>query len=231
MIRCIVVDDEPIARGGMAEHISQVPFLHLSATCKNALEASSALQEIDVDLIFLDIQMPQINGIDFVKTLSHPPLVVFTTAYPQYALDGFELDVLDYLLKPVSFNRFLKAAHKAQDYIKRMTVQTDDYFFLKVNQRLEKIKTADVLYVEGMSNYVVVHTAGKKYVAYLTFKGIQEQLSQQHFIRVHKSYLVNMASVDAVDGMEILIGKMKIPIGKAFREDVIKAVDTRLFKR
>lgn len=235
MIRCLVVDDEPIARKGMIEHVEQVDFLSLIAECKNAIEAANWLQKESVDLIFLDIQMPKLTGIDFLKTLSQPPLVVFTTAYPQYAIEGFELDILDYLLKPVSFSRFLKAAMKAQDVFQKNTQVLHsgaaDFFFVKVNQKLEKIRTAEIIYIESMSNYVVIHTSQRKYMVYLTFKGIEEKLPGELFLRIHKSYIVNIQAIDAIDASEISIGTLKLPLGKSYRDEIIKKIETRLFRR
>jgi DNA-binding LytR/AlgR family response regulator len=156
MINCLVVDDEPIARKGMLEHIKQVDFLNCVAECRSAVEATQWMQAKKIDLLFLDIQMPKLTGIDFVKNLVAPPLVIFTTAYPEYAVEGYELDILDYLLKPVSFSRFYKASVKAYDYLnlksKYEINNQEDYFFIKCNQKIEKIKIYDVRYIEGMSN-------------------------------------------------------------------------------
>ncbi len=235
MIKCLVVDDEPIARKGIIEHIEQVDFLSVVAECKNGVDAAILLKSESIDLIFLDIQMPQLNGIDFLKSLTHPPLVIFTTAYPQYAIEGFDLDVLDYLLKPISFSRFFKATLKAKEFIQKQSqivVQDNaDYFFVKVNQKLEKIKTADVFYIESMSNHVIIHTALRKYVAYLTFKGIEEKLPSDSFFRIHKSYIVNVQRIDAIDANEILMGTLKLPLGKSYRDEILKKIETRLFKR
>lgn len=234
MINCLVVDDEPIARQGLLEHIVQIDFLHPVAECMDAVEAAVWLKKKQVDLIFLDIQMPKLTGIDFLRNLSSPPLVIFTTAYPEYAIEGYELDVLDYLLKPISFSRFLKAALKAQDYLlktKRGTSNTEDYFFIKSNQKLEKIKMEDVLYVEGMSNYIVIHTKQKKYIAYLTFKGIEEKLPQEMFIRTHKSFLVSINAIQTIDINEVKLENFSIPISKTYRDEVINRIGDRLFRR
>ncbi|CAN5256314.1 LytTR family DNA-binding domain-containing protein [soil metagenome] len=233
MINCLVVDDEPIARQGLMEHIQEIDFLSLVAECKNAVEASSWLQKKNIDLIFLDIQMPKLTGIDFLKNLTAPPLVIFTTAYPEYAIQGFELDVLDYLLKPISFSRFLKASLKAQDYLQKSKKEnvSDDYFFIKCNQKLEKIKMQDVLYIEGMSNYIIVHTQQKKYVAYLTFKGIEEKLPQHLFIRIHKSFLVSVNAIQTIDVNEVRLENCSLPVSKSYREEVIERIGDRLFKR
>ncbi|MEP6845073.1 MAG: LytTR family DNA-binding domain-containing protein, partial [Panacibacter sp.] len=180
------------------------------------------------------IQMPKLTGIDFLKNLSAPPLVIFTTAYPEYAIQGFELDVLDYLLKPISFSRFLKAALKAQDYLlkyKRGSATNEDFFFIKSNQKLEKIEMADVMYIEGMSNYIIVHTKQKKYVAYLTFKGMEEKLPSDLFIRIHKSFLVSVNAIQTIDSHEVKLETCSLPISKSYREEVINRIGERLFKR
>ncbi|MEP7318888.1 MAG: LytTR family DNA-binding domain-containing protein, partial [Panacibacter sp.] len=198
------------------------------------VEAATWLQKKPIDLIFLDIQMPKLTGIDFLKNLSAPPLVIFTTAYPEYAIEGYELDVLDYLLKPISFSRFLKAALKAQDYVlknKRGLHVSDDYFFIKSNQKLEKINMADVLYIEGMNNYIVVHTKQKKHIAYLTFKGIEEKLPQHLFVRTHKSFLVSINAIQTIDTNEVTLETGTLPISKSYRDEVIGRIGERLFKR
>lgn len=234
MINCLVVDDEPIARQGLLEHIQQIDFLNAVAECKDALEAATCLQRFQVDLIFLDIQMPRLNGIDFLKNLPSPPLVVFTTAYPEYAIEGYELDVLDYLLKPISFSRFLKTAMKAQDYLlreRRKEQTAEDFFFIKANQKLEKINMTDVLYVEAMSNYIIVHTKQKKYIAYLTFKGIEEKLPSKLFVRIHKSFLVSINAIQTIDINEVKLENCTLPISKSYREEVMNKIGGRLFKR
>ena len=235
MINCLVVDDEPIARKGILEHIRQIDFLFPVAECKSALEASTWLQKKNIDLIFLDIQMPKLTGVDFMKNSPVLPAVIFTTAYPEYAIEGYELDVLDYLLKPISFNRFLKSALKAQEYLGLRTSHevsaTQEFFFIKCNQKIEKIKMNDVLYIEGMSNYVIVHTLQRKYISYLTSKSIEEQLPHNLFVRIHKSFLVAVNSIDTIDGNEVKLGKFTLPISKSHKDDVINRIGSRLFKR
>ncbi len=234
MINCLVVDDEPIARKGILEHIRQVNFLYAVAECKSATEAKTWMQKKSIDLIFLDIQMPKQTGIDFLKTLTNPPLIIFTTAYPGYALEGYELDVLDYLLKPVSFSRFLKSALKAQDLLLKMAPLKDpsqEYFFIKSNSKLEKVKMSEVLFIEGMSNYIVVHTNQKKYVAYLTFKGMEEKLPHDLFIRIHKSYLVSLDAIQTIDQAEVRLENFTLPLSKSYRDNVISRIGERVFKR
>src|SRR6476620_11342751 len=174
LIHCIIIDDEPLARAGLKEYIADIDFLHLVAAFDNALGATSLLGSGTVDLVFLDIQMPKITGLDFFKTLKNPPAVIFTTAFPQYALEGFEVNALDYLVKPVSFDRFLKAVLKAKEFyeVRERNVDEgkDSYFFIKADNMLVKIAYDEILYVEALQNYVTVHTISKKYMTYLTFK-------------------------------------------------------------
>ncbi|MEP6675048.1 MAG: LytTR family DNA-binding domain-containing protein [Ferruginibacter sp.] len=235
MINCLVVDDEPIARDGLLEHIRQIDFLYPVAECKSALEASVWLQKKKIDLIYLDIQMPKLTGIDFIKNSPALPAVIFTTAYPEYAIEGYELDVLDYLLKPISFNRFLKSALKAQEFLGLKTRHevsaSDDYFFIKCNQKIEKIAMNDVLYIEGMSNYIIVHTDQKKYIAYLTFKGIEERLPAHLFIRIHKSFLVSINAIRSIDVNEIRLENSTLPVSKNYKEELLSKISKRLFKR
>jgi two-component system LytT family response regulator len=235
MINCLVIDDEPIARQGLLEHIRQIDFLHAAGECKTAMEADSFMQKNKVDLLYLDIQMPKMTGIDFIKNNTFLPPVILTTAYSEYAIEGYELDVLDYLLKPISFNRFYKSALKAQEYLnlknQNNTKPKDEYFFIKCNQKIEKILTSEVLYVEGMANYIIVHTAQKKYIAYLTFKGIEEQLPPQLFIRVHRSYLVAIHAIKSINPEEVVLQHISLPISKNYKDQVMELVEKRLFKR
>jgi DNA-binding LytR/AlgR family response regulator len=234
MINCLVVDDEPIAREGIMEYIRQIEYLNPVAQCKSAVEAAGLLQKNKIDLIFLDIQMPKLTGIEFLKALADPPLVIFTTAYSEYALEGFELDVVDYLLKPISFARFLKSAEKAQSYLharnKEVSI-TNEFFFIKCNGKIEKIIMADVIYIEAMSNYVIIHTRQKKYITYLTFSGIEEQLPAQLFVRIHKSYLVAISAIQTIDGNEVITSSMGLPLSKNYRNDVMNRIDSRFLRR
>jgi DNA-binding LytR/AlgR family response regulator len=234
MINCLVVDDEPIAREGMMEYVRQIDFLNPVAQCKSAAEAAGLLQKHKIDLIFLDIQMPKLTGIEFVKALAEPPLVIFTTAYSEYALEGFELDVVDYLLKPISFARFLKSVEKAQSYLharnKEVSI-TNDYFFIKCNGKIEKIIMAEVIYIEAMANYVIIYTRQKKYITYLTFSGIEDQLPTELFLRIHKSYLVAISAIQTIDGNEVITSSMRLPLSKNYRNDVMSRIEPRFIKR
>jgi DNA-binding LytR/AlgR family response regulator len=224
-LRCIVIDDEPMAGRGLAEYIGEIDALECMAVVHTAAEAIKHLPE--ADLMYLDINMPVISGIDFLQQISNPPLTIVTTAYQQYALQSFELDVVDYLLKPVSFPRFLKATNKAIDYLRlrdRETTATpanaDGFFFIKSNNVLEKIALAEIVAVEALSNYVVIHCAGRKIIAYLTLKQVSEYLPEAFFVQVHRSYIVSIDQIKAIDRESIKAGQLDIPIGSNFRDTV-----------
>jgi len=230
MINCIIIDDEPLARKGLREYISDVDFLTLAGEYDNALKATEMISRGEVQLLFLDIQMPKITGLDFMKTLHKPVPVIFTTAFPQYALDGFELNALDYLVKPVSFDRFLKAALRAKEYYEvRQKNETDkstvnaaqEYFFIKADNKLVKISFTDILFIEALQNYVVVHTHDKKFITYLTFKSVEEYLPSLQFIKVHKSFIVSASKIDSIEGNDIRIGQHHIPISRNLKDEVM----------
>jgi len=234
MINCLIVDDEPIAREGMKEYINQVDYLYLVAECKSAAEAAGLLHKNKIDLVFLDIQMPGLTGIEFMKALAEPPLIIFTTAYPQYALECFELDVIDYLLKPISFARFLKSVEKAQSYLKAKDNNlniTNEFFFIKCNGKIEKIFIAEVIYIEAMANYVIIHTQQKKYITYITFSGICKRLPDNLFMRIHKSYMVAVSAIKTIDDDEIITSTVSLPLSKSYKEQVMNKIESKLFKR
>ena len=235
MINCLVIDDEPIARKGILEHIKEINFLNAVGECKSPIEATSFLQKNKVDLLFLDIQMPKMNGIDFLKNNVSLPPVIFTTAFSEYAIEGYELDILDYLLKPISFNRFYKSALKAKEFIEGKLLpkpsEKDDFFFIKSNQKIEKIFNQDVLYIEGMANYIIIHCKEKKYVSYLTFKSLEEQLPPQLFIRIHRSYLVAVNAIRSYNHEELTLPNITLPISKNYKELVMEHLEKWLIKR
>jgi DNA-binding LytR/AlgR family response regulator len=183
-------------------------------------------------LIFLDVQMPKLTGLDFLRNLRNPPLVIITTAFPQYALEGFEMDVLDYLVKPIAFQRFLKAVGKAKDHysgharaaIPAEENQPPDYIFIKSGTTLKKIFYTDILFVEALQNYVAIHTKDKKYITYLTFKSIEENLPPADFLKVHKSYIIQLAKVEGIEGNELVIGQHSIPVSRANRESIMQRI-------
>lgn len=239
VINCIIIDDEPLSRKGLKEYIADIDFLNLLAEFDNALAAGEILRKSDgVELIFLDIQMPKITGLDFFKTLKNPPPVIFTTAYPQYALEGFEVNALDYLVKPISFNRFLIAAGKAKEFYELRQKndlagkETSDYFFIKADNKLVKIFFDDILFVEALQNYVIIHTSTKNYISYLTFKSVEDYLPGERFIKVHKSFIISAAKLDCIDGNEMVIGMHRIPMSRSLKEEVTdKLLKGKFLKR
>jgi DNA-binding LytR/AlgR family response regulator len=240
IINCIIIDDEPLARTGLKEYIADIDFLNLLGEFDNPLSATELIGTCDVHLIFLDIQMPKITGLDFFKTLKDPPAVIFTTAYPQYALDGFEVNALDYLVKPISFDRFLKAALKAKEFYEvrqknnadTITGNAPDHFFIKADNKLVKILFDDILFVEAKQNYVTIQTTSKKFISYLTFKSVEEYLPGSRFIKVHKSFIIAAAKVDSIDGNEIRIGQYRVPISRNLKDEVMeKLIKGKFLKR
>ena len=241
MINCVIIDDEPLARKGLREYISDVDFLHLAGEYDNALKATEMISRGEAQLLFLDIQMPKITGLEFMKTLQKPVPVIFTTAFPQYALDGFDLNALDYLVKPISFDRFLKAALKAKEYYevrqkndadKTPVAEVGDYFFIKADNKLVKVLFSDILFIEALQNYVVIHTQEKKLITYLTFKSVEEYLPSSQFIKVHKSFIVSATKIDSIEGNDIRIGQHYIPISRNLKDDVMdKLLKGKFLKR
>lgn len=239
MIKCVIIDDEPLAREGLMSYVKEVDFLDLIHIGENPIELINVLNKEVIDLIFLDIQMPKMNGIDFLKVIQNPPMVIITTAYPSYALEGFRLNVLDYLLKPITFDRFVQAAHKARDYqvlLQKTSpdkeTQKDDYFFVKCESKYEKIYFDDILYIQGLQNYVAIHTQKARYVTLLTLKNIQENLDPGLFIRVHKSYIIAITKIDSVESHEIKVRDVSIPLSRNYREAVIqRVVEGKLWKK
>ena len=237
-LNCLIIDDEPLARKGLQEYVDEIDFLHRIASCENALKASQFLNESNIDLLYLDIHMPKVSGIDFLKTLKHPPLTIFTTAYTDYAIEGYALDVIDYLVKPITFERFLRASQKALEFFQLRAragnsagVQPD-YFFVRCDSKFEKVFFSDVSYVEALQNYAVIHVPGRKLITYITLTGLENQLPKDRFVKVHKSYIVSVSHVQAIEGSEILIGDNRIPISRNLRDDVIQQImGNRLFKR
>jgi len=225
-IRCIIVDDEPLAREGMELLVKEAGFLDLRASCSNAIEANQVLAEQPIDLIFLDIQMPRIRGIDFLKSLENRPLVIITTAYPHYAMEGFELNVLDYLLKPITTERFLKAVNRARE-----AVLPENYFFIKTHNGYEKILHQEILFIEASQNYSIIHAPRGKFMTLTALRAIEEQLPTSRFLRVHKSYIVSVDKIQALSGNELTIDKHKVPFGKNYKDALMKIIDSRLIRK
>lgn len=233
-LKCLIVDDEPLAIEGLADYIAETDFLETSATARNAMQAMKIVGEMPIDLMFLDIHMPKMTGVEMLKELKNPPAVIFTTAHREYALDGFELDCVDYLLKPVSFPRFMRAVNKARDVMSKKTNAPDDtsYFYIKEDGLFVKVNYGDILYVEGVKDYIFIHTSQKRRMVHMTMKAAEEQLSERGFMRVHRSFIVNPEKVEALEGFWLHIHDKKIPVSKSYREQVLKAVvGNKLWKR
>ncbi|NOT73605.1 MAG: response regulator transcription factor [Cyclobacteriaceae bacterium] len=229
-LQTIIVEDEPLAREGLLAYIKDVDFLDVQHVCEDALDANKVLATQPVDLMFLDIQMPKLTGIDFLKSLKNPPMVIMTTAYPNFALQGYEMDVLDYLVKPFPFDRFLKAANKARDFFELTSRATsgesakENYFFIKCDHRYEKIFFSDILYIEGMENYVVIHTTQQKYVTLLRMKTVEDTLPSSDFIRIHKSFIVSVKAISSIDGNEVIAGNKRLPMSREKKAEILSRV-------
>jgi DNA-binding LytR/AlgR family response regulator len=234
-LSCIIVDDEPVARKILHEFVDQVPFLDLHGKFENAMKAEAFLKLNTVDLIFLDIEMPKISGLQFLQNLKVESMVILTTAFPQYALEGYELDIIDYLLKPFALSRFLKAVQKAKDFYEMKhrngAGPLSSYIFIKSDKRIEKIELSDILYAESVGNYVSVYTDDKRILAYLTMKSLEAQLPADDFIKIHQSYLVNCSKIEAIEGNEVKIEGKSLPISRNYRDLVMKIVNQRLLRR
>ncbi len=215
-LSCIIVDDEPVARKILHEFVDQVPFIDLQGKFENAMKAEMFLKGNSVDIIFLDIEMPKVSGLQLLQKMHVESMVILTTAFPQYALEGYELDIIDYLLKPFALSRFLKAVQKAKDFYEMKNRTTggpqSSYIFIKSDsKRIEKIELCDILYAESVGNYVSVYTENKRIIAYLTMKSLESQLPSDDFIKIHQSYLVNCSKIEAIEGNEIKIGGKSLP--------------------
>jgi DNA-binding LytR/AlgR family response regulator len=234
-IRCIIVDDEPLAREGMMLLVKDNDFLELVAQCSNALEANSIMAREKIDLIFLDIQMPKIMGIDFLKSLPVKPMVIITTAYPNFALEGFELNVLDYLVKPITPERFLKSVNRAKELLtyQRTAVREEDtdYFFIRSDNGYEKIFYAELLFIEACQNYSIIYTTQGKFMTLTTMRSLEEQLPTGKFLRVHKSYIVAIEKIRSLSGNEVTIGHEKIPVSKNYKADLMMIIDKKMIRR
>ena len=237
-IKCIVVDDEPIARKYLSDYIEKMPQLELLATFGKAVDAYPFIESGEAKLIFLDIQMPGITGIEFIRTLQKKPYIILTTAYSEYALEGYELDVTDYLLKPVAFERFAKAVNKVVSKLhlqlgaeaavsnesEGSQLSSRDFIFVKSGYKSVKVEIADILYVEGMKEYVVIHTKDKKFTKLDRMKNIENQLKGHDFLRIHKSYIVSVKKIDAIFGNTVEISGAKLPLGRSFKDEVNAAL-------
>lgn len=230
MINCMLVDDEPLAMEVIASYLAKITGFQIVAKCKNALEAFDVLQKKEVDLIFLDINMPQLSGIEFVKTLKNPPKIIFTTAYRDYAIEGYELNAVDYLLKPISFGRFMKAINKiqrkpAEHNATEIIINTEPFLYVKMDKKVLKVYLEHIIYIESQKDYVKIVTKDKNVITKQKISYLEERLSSGQFIRVHRSYLVAINKITAFSSTSIEINEMELPIGRSYKQFVIDALN------
>ncbi|HEY9195754.1 MAG TPA: LytTR family DNA-binding domain-containing protein [Mucilaginibacter sp.] len=243
MIRCLVVDDEPLALHILEDYISKMPFLQLVKATTNPIEALTMVQAAEVDLVFLDVQMPELTGIQFLKIANGKAKVILTTAYPQYALEGYELDVVDYLLKPIAFDRFFKSVQKAQSIIQpvqakpqQVVVQAEpaqqddfltDFIFVKTEHKIQKVYLHDILFIEGLKDYISIFTSAERIITLQGMKKMEDALPEKHFVRVHKSYIVALNKIDSIERSRIQIGDKIIPVGDTYRDEFFRMIENK----
>ncbi|MFC0517355.1 LytR/AlgR family response regulator transcription factor [Mucilaginibacter angelicae] len=242
MIRCLVVDDEPLALHILEDYISKMPFLQLVKATTNPIEALTMVQAAEADLVFLDVQMPELTGIQFLKIANGKAKVILTTAYPQYALEGYELDVVDYLLKPIAFDRFFKSVQKAQGIIQPVVakpqvvvqaepVQQDDFstdfIFVKTEHKIQKVYLHDILFIEGLKDYISIFTSAERIITLQGMKKMEDALPEKHFVRVHKSYIVALNKIDSIERSRIQIGDKIIPVGDTYRDEFFRMIENK----
>ena len=235
-IKAVIIDDEPLAQRIVEKYALDIPGLEVVATFSNAIEAREYLANEGVELIFLDINMPKLSGLDLLRIIKNPPLVIITTAYSDFALQGYELDVVDYLMKPFSFERFFKAVRKAMDMIRKRSAETpvipavssseDEFIFVKSNKKTFNISLNEILYIEGLGDYVKIYTTNRMIITYQSLKKIEELLPQRQFPRIHKSFIISLAKIDLIEGNQVRIRDKVIPIGHNFKSDFEKLIRT-----
>jgi len=241
MIRCLIVDDEPLALHVLEDYLSKIPFLQLVKSTTNPIEALTLVQEGNIDLVFLDVQMPELTGIQFLRIANGKAKVILTTAYQQYALEGYELDVIDYLLKPIAFDRFFKAVQKAQTLLQPAAPSTpkpaeaisvqqqqdflSDFIFVKTEHKIQKVYLNDILFIEGLKDYISIFTQAERIITLQNMKKMEDALPAKHFTRVHKSYIVSINKIDSIERSRISIGDKIIPVGDTYRDDFFKIID------
>lgn len=233
-LNCLIVDDENLALDILEEYIKKVDFLILVGRCNTAIEANNILSEQKIDILFIDIQMPEMTGTDFVRNLVHPPKVIFTTAFREYALEGFDLNATDYLLKPISFQRFMKSVNKllplqVDTQVEQLNIEqelsTESFFYIKVGKRMVKIQTSDILYIESLTSFVYLHTTTEKHVCYKKISEFEESLSASKFIRIHRSFLISIAHIQAYSASHVEVNGKSIPIGRLYRNEVLAKME------
>jgi two-component system, LytTR family, response regulator len=226
MIRCLAIDDEPLALELLVDNISKVPFLQLIDSCDNVMDAMKVMQQQPPDLIFLDIQMPGLTGLQFIESMTQKPMIILITAYKQYALESYNLDVTDYLVKPVPLDRFIKACNKAKQFFELKSIQKSssapDYIFVNADYSMVKITLSDIIYIEGLKDYISFHLKSAKHplVTRMPMKTIEEQLPESKFIRIHKSYIVSVSYITAIRKSSIFIDSLELPLSDTYRDAV-----------
>jgi len=223
-IKCVITDDEPMARKGLRSYIEKIDFLMLVGECEDAIQLNTMLKTQQVDLIFLDIEMPDMTGLELLSNLANPPKVIIVSAYEQYALKGYEFDVVDYLLKPVPFDRFLKSVNRIYSLLQTEQKEADDYIFVKSDKLLKKILFKDILFIESMENYVIIQTVSSKEMVYTTLKQMYESLPRDIFQQTHRSYIVNIGQVNAIDGNLLSVNSYKVPLARNFRDEIYNLI-------
>ncbi len=228
-IRCLVIDDEPLAQRVIERYAENLSYLQIVKKCNTAIEAIEVLHHESIDLLFLDINMPKLTGIDFLRTLKNPPLVIITTAYAEYAIQGYELDVVDYLMKPFAFERFYKAVQKAEEILNAREIQhfenkelekgEDDFIFVKSSKKTYKVNLSDILYIEALGDYVKIHTTDKMIVSYQSLKNIETLLPPKQFPRIHKSFIIALSRIDLIEGNQVKIRDRMLPVGTNFKNE------------
>ncbi len=235
-IKALIIDDEPLARNVIREYAKRIPELKIVGECEDAICAHTFLHENVVDLLFLDINMPKMSGIDFIKTLKNPPLVIFTTAYSEFALDSYEINAIDYLKKPFSFERFCKALFRAEELIslKQTAHKTEssekqsDFIFIKSDKKAIKIKISDIVYIEGLGDYIKIFMTDKKLVTNLSMKKIENLLPPDQFYRIHKSFIISLDKIESIEGNLVKINNAKIPVGNSYRQEFMLLIKNYL---
>lgn len=224
-ISCLIIDDEPLAREGLRDYVDKIGFLQVAGEFKSALEALVFLQTEKVDLIFLDINMPKMSGLEFVKSLDQPPAIIFTTAYREFASDSYDLDAVDYLVKPITFERFFKAVNKVYQRFDSPDQAQTDHFYVKVDGHITKVKMNDILYIEGMKDYIKIYLKDQsRLITLLSLKQVEKELPGDQFTRTHRSFIVSKSQVDSIEGNTIHIKEAQIPIAPNMRSEVLDKI-------
>lgn len=226
-ITCLIVEDEPASQELLRKYVNDFSGLDLRGVCSNAFEAGEKLQQESIDLLFLDINMPRLSGLEFYRAQNNPPPVIFTTAYPEYAVNGFEVNAIDYLVKPFPFDRFVKAVNRFTDMSRSRPHPLTGYIMLMADKKIHKIDHKNILFVEGMGDYVKVHADDKKLIVHITLQKLQEQLPGENFQRIHKSFIISLARLEYIEGNMAIIGKEQIPIGQTYRADFLTLLQKR----